>query len=88
MDPRAQGGTTAALTALWEDRLDAARAVYEKAVSDLESAWHESTPATETGEISRTRRQALFREEEVREDYVRVLKTYADLVVHHIVPEG
>jgi len=78
----------ASLSAMWKDRLDAARTAYEKAAADLESALHESTPATETRELSRTRRQALFREMEVREEYVRVLKIYADLVVHHIAPEA
>ncbi|HXK01212.1 MAG TPA: hypothetical protein VMS37_02350 [Verrucomicrobiae bacterium] len=72
---------------LWQGRLKEARLVYEQAVAQTETALKEGDPAKPAAEVALARRLALFREAAAREQYVRVLTTYADLVVRGIVPE-
>ncbi|HTS65842.1 MAG TPA: hypothetical protein VMH28_27660 [Candidatus Acidoferrales bacterium] len=70
---------------LWQGRLDEARSAYEQAVAQTEAALKPGAQG-EGKDPGLTRRLALFREASAREEYVRVLKVYADLVVRGIVP--
>jgi len=86
MTPEAHTGLLAVQRTLWKGRLDEARAAYEKAVALLEAVLREGDSAQASPDVALRRRLALFRETEAREEYVRVLKIYADLVVHNIAP--
>ena len=75
------------LRRLWQGRLNEARSAYEQAVARTESALGQETSASSSADPALTRRLALFREAAAREEYVRVLKVYAYLVVRGIAPE-
>jgi len=70
---------------LWHGRLNEARLAYERAVAQTEAALKEGVAAAPDAALAR--RLALFRESAAREEYVRILKIYADLVVRGISPE-
>ncbi|HTS67206.1 MAG TPA: hypothetical protein VMH28_34515 [Candidatus Acidoferrales bacterium] len=86
MNPQAQGGQFGELRALWQARLDAARTAYQEAVAQMEIVLEQGDTAKGTPDPALTRRLALFREAAAREEYVRVLRIYSDLVVHNVEP--
>ena len=78
-------GRSGALRALWQGRLDEARTAYEQAVAQMEVVLSQDDSAKGKPDLALTQR-AFFKEAEARDEYVRVLKIYADLVVHGIQP--
>ncbi|HTS66315.1 MAG TPA: hypothetical protein VMH28_30035 [Candidatus Acidoferrales bacterium] len=79
MSNQVPGGQSGALRALWQGRLDEARAAYETVVTQTEIALKNS-------DLAPARRLALHREAAARDEFVRLLKVYADLVMRGVGP--